>query len=201
MSSKIEMADVVRALEKVRGGPVLTSNQCWDLAQALNAADPVVEPLIVPLSGPKEWLDSHRAAPVVERQPEVFGYWLAPKDCPGLARFHRVTPDDAVIDSAAVVSYFDITSLYTAPPELAELQATIAQLTTENEGLYEIIENHRGHIATVPAAENSHEQQKHNPSYPQVRSDLQRRAMALLLPSQWRCLLAYLRRDLGSGLR
>lgn len=35
---KIEMADIMRALEKVRGAPVLTSNQCWDLAQALNDA-------------------------------------------------------------------------------------------------------------------------------------------------------------------
>lgn len=43
MSKKIEMADIVRALEKVRGAPVLTSNQCWDLTQALNAAAPVVE--------------------------------------------------------------------------------------------------------------------------------------------------------------
>lgn len=43
MSKTIEMADIMRALEKVRDAPVLTSNQCWDLAQALNAAAPVVE--------------------------------------------------------------------------------------------------------------------------------------------------------------
>lgn len=43
MSVKIEMADIVCALEKVRGAPVLTSNQCLDLAQALNAAAPVIE--------------------------------------------------------------------------------------------------------------------------------------------------------------
>ncbi len=33
---ELQMAHVVRALEKVRGGPVLTSNQCYDLARALN---------------------------------------------------------------------------------------------------------------------------------------------------------------------
>ena len=32
----LQMAHVVRALEKVRGAPVLTSNQCYDLARALN---------------------------------------------------------------------------------------------------------------------------------------------------------------------
>lgn len=38
MSKTIEMADIVRALEKVRGAPVLTSNQCADLARELNLA-------------------------------------------------------------------------------------------------------------------------------------------------------------------
>lgn len=33
---ELQMAHVVRALEKVRGGPVLTSKQCYDLARALN---------------------------------------------------------------------------------------------------------------------------------------------------------------------
>lgn len=40
MSKKIKMDDIMRALEKVRGAPVLTSNQCADLAEALNAATP-----------------------------------------------------------------------------------------------------------------------------------------------------------------
>lgn len=45
-----------------------------------------------------------------------FGYWLAPKNQPALGRFHRVTPDDAIIDSDSVVSYFDITPLYAEQP-------------------------------------------------------------------------------------
>lgn len=46
-----------------------------------------------------------------------FGYWLSPKDQPSLGRFHRVTPEDAIIDSDSVVSYFDITALYAEQPE------------------------------------------------------------------------------------
>lgn len=34
-TKQIEMAHVVQALESVRGAPVLTSNQCHDLAMAL----------------------------------------------------------------------------------------------------------------------------------------------------------------------
>ncbi|UNM20872.1 hypothetical protein K0P33_05275 [Pseudomonas sp. ArH3a] len=45
-----------------------------------------------------------------------FGYWLSPKDQPALGRFHRVTSDDAIIDSDSVVSYFDITALYAEKP-------------------------------------------------------------------------------------
>lgn len=57
INKSLEMADVVRALEKVRGAPVLTSNQCWDLAKALNA------------NHSEESLGMvDRAAPVVERQ-------------------------------------------------------------------------------------------------------------------------------------
>lgn len=61
---------------------------------------------------------TQEAGPVVERKETAapFGYWLAPKDQPGLGRFHRVTPDDAIIDSEAVVGYFDITPLYTSSP-------------------------------------------------------------------------------------
>lgn len=40
---KIEMAHVVNALDDVRGKPVLTSNQCHDLARALN--DRLLSPL------------------------------------------------------------------------------------------------------------------------------------------------------------
>ena len=35
MKSKIDMQQVMLALESVRGAPVLTSNQCADLAKAL----------------------------------------------------------------------------------------------------------------------------------------------------------------------
>ena len=36
MNKKIEMVHIARALDKVRGLPVLTSNQCFDLASELN---------------------------------------------------------------------------------------------------------------------------------------------------------------------
>lgn len=44
MSSKLKMADIMRALEKVAGAPMLTSNQCWELAQTLNAESPFAVP-------------------------------------------------------------------------------------------------------------------------------------------------------------
>lgn len=50
---KIEMAHVMSALEDVRGKPVLTSNQCHDLARALN--DRLLSPLQL-LSLPPEYL-------------------------------------------------------------------------------------------------------------------------------------------------
>lgn len=43
MSKTIEMADIMRALEKVHGAPMLTSNQCAELARELNLAAPAVE--------------------------------------------------------------------------------------------------------------------------------------------------------------
>lgn len=56
-------------------------------------------------------------APQSQGEPVApFGYWLSPKDQPALGRFHRVTPDDAIIDSDSVVSYFDITALYAEQP-------------------------------------------------------------------------------------
>lgn len=50
---KIEMAHVMNALEDVRGKPVLTSNQCHDLARALN--DRLLSPLQL-LAMPAEYL-------------------------------------------------------------------------------------------------------------------------------------------------
>lgn len=50
---KIEMAHVMNALEDVRGGPALTSNQCHDLARALN--DSLLSPLQL-LAMPAEYL-------------------------------------------------------------------------------------------------------------------------------------------------
>ena len=47
-------------------------------------AAPVVEPLVVHLTGPKEWLDSHRAAPVVERQEA----WMYCPEC-GCEELHH----------------------------------------------------------------------------------------------------------------
>lgn len=51
--TKIEMAHVFNALEDVRGKPVLTSNQCHDLARALN--DRLLSPLQL-LSLPPDYL-------------------------------------------------------------------------------------------------------------------------------------------------
>lgn len=50
---KVEMAHVMNALEDVRGKPVLTSNQCHDLARALN--DRLLSPLQL-LAMPAEYL-------------------------------------------------------------------------------------------------------------------------------------------------
>ena len=50
---KIEMAHVMNALEDVRGKPVLTSNQCHDLARSLN--DRLLSPLQL-LAMPAEYL-------------------------------------------------------------------------------------------------------------------------------------------------
>lgn len=67
---------------------------------------------------------------------EPFGYWLAPKDQPALGRFHRVTPDDAIIDSDSVVSYFDITPLYAYQP--VPVAVTLQQVMSA----YEYAESH-----------------------------------------------------------
>jgi hypothetical protein len=53
MTSKIDMQQVMQALESVRGAPVLTSNQCADLAQALNATAP---------EAPRQETDTKRSA-------------------------------------------------------------------------------------------------------------------------------------------
>lgn len=42
MSKTIEMNDIIQALEYVRGAPVLTTNQCDDLARELNRAASIV---------------------------------------------------------------------------------------------------------------------------------------------------------------
>ncbi len=55
---KIEMAHVLNSLEDVRGKPVLTSNQCHDLARALN--DRLLSPLQL-LSMPPEYLAAAQA--------------------------------------------------------------------------------------------------------------------------------------------
>jgi hypothetical protein len=74
------------------------------------------------------------AAPVVERKPAAWSYkeyvWAT-----GLGgsvwrdKLEREAPDADVADVK------EVTPLYDAPPELAELQATIARLTVENERL------------------------------------------------------------------
>ncbi|MGY2183339.1 hypothetical protein [Pseudomonas agarici] len=66
-------------------------------------------------------LDYYKEQPLYLHPPapspiDPFGYWLSPKDQPGLGRFHRVTPNDADIDSESVMSYFDITPLYAQQP-------------------------------------------------------------------------------------
>jgi hypothetical protein len=68
------------------------------------------------------------AAPVVERQPAIY------MEIDELALF----TSEHVSGGVAAVSKRPgegMTALYTAPPELAELQATIARLTAENDRL------------------------------------------------------------------
>ncbi|PRW84216.1 MULTISPECIES: hypothetical protein [Pseudomonas] len=68
---KIEMVHVMNALEDVRGKPVLTSNQCHDLARGLN--DRLLSPLQL-LAMPAEYLEAVQppAVPVIHITPEVF---------------------------------------------------------------------------------------------------------------------------------
>ena len=69
----------------------------------------------------REW--NHRAAPVVERQPSL---WVHPSY---LVRREGMRPMaiDATLDQIASLQI----PLYTTPPELAELQATIERLTEQ----------------------------------------------------------------------
>lgn len=47
---------------------------------------------------------------------EAFGYWLDPKNEERQGMFAKVTKEDAVVDSASVNDFFNITPLFTAPP-------------------------------------------------------------------------------------
>jgi len=70
------------------------------------------------------------AAPVDERQPVAWGTMQ-----PDWPDHHRTL----ITDKSQVEAYnrqcYELTAFYTAPPELDELQATIARLTAENEQL------------------------------------------------------------------
>lgn len=57
MVSRLEMAHVVNALDKVRGGPVLTSNQCHDLARELNKV--LAQPAAQYQGEPVAWCQPH----------------------------------------------------------------------------------------------------------------------------------------------
>lgn len=72
------------------------------------------------------------AAPVVDRQP--FGFWRVPIGCPLQGMFVAWT-DESAGHIASASDVFDFRLLYDAPPELAELQATVARLTAEKERL------------------------------------------------------------------
>ncbi|MGY2199082.1 hypothetical protein [Pseudomonas gingeri] len=71
---KVEMAHVMSALEDVRGKPVLTSNQCHDLAQALN--DRLLSPLQL-LAMPAEYLAAAQpqGEPVYQTRWNSLGEW------------------------------------------------------------------------------------------------------------------------------
>jgi hypothetical protein len=80
------------------------------------------------------------AAPVVERQPRAWEC-LALKGVNGEhGRYSRVATSpremlDFVTHYDGIGAAVTVIELFTAPPELAELQATIARLTTENESV------------------------------------------------------------------
>jgi hypothetical protein len=80
-----------------------------------------------------------RAAPVVDRQPFFYGI-MQPDGKPHYSEL-CVSGEASDLESEAESMSEDgdgeyhVVLLYTAPPELAELQATIARLTAENERL------------------------------------------------------------------
>mgnify|MGYP001028899719 CR=1 FL=1 len=121
MSSKITMIDVAAALEKVRGAPVLTSNQCHDLAQALNIAAPVVE---------RQESDLEIAARLVEGKTVSVDVSTGDHDA-GNRLFCKIVEVMEDGDSFTLLAVDPEPNFDTAPPELAELQATIAQLTSD----------------------------------------------------------------------
>jgi hypothetical protein len=85
---------------------------------------------------PDDELDELRAllaAPVVERQPRAWLYMNT--NMGNELSFQRLDHFYRPYTNTGEHDYVKGVALYTAPPELAELQATIAQLTAENERL------------------------------------------------------------------
>ena len=135
MSSKLTMKDVMTANCQISNAEMLTSNHCAALARELNAI---------------------LAAPVVQRQPDAWRYaisgmweWCADRDhaVRELASFHAGDSADELAELEAEGLHVP-QALYVAPPELAELQATIARLTAENERLKEVT-NFKDAVACV----------------------------------------------------
>jgi hypothetical protein len=91
------------------------------------------------------------AATVVERQPVAF--IQIPKnvekyghgDDPDRLKFGK--PGQFFADGKSPM--FDFVLLYTAPPELAELQATIARLTAERDQLKSLVEGKQGSLGKM----------------------------------------------------